>query len=399
MALLDLPSEILTLIASHLVPSPHTSIDHLLICRQWYHAALPACLSSLSLSTTYLSSYDILRLPPPHTPLSNHITKHVERLSIRLVGHPSRQHAIRPWHTRDQFDDDARIDESPLDQEQTQQWTDEQWTVVGPVRVTSRGAVNKSYAWHTEEDQLQRWSRSLNEKLLALAKILPNFKNLNELSFEASSESEGSQGPRWDYLFGLTMEKLIQALPTNLKSLTLDICGSTARQSSHDRTPVHLCPLLASRLQDFEHVRLRMRHICPRIYDIPKLPSDHPSKLSSLVIRLTLPSFPAATYERHDGYHEYDTQRCPSAEASQQLLPSSMIGTGRHFAKTMELDFMRITYRTTRGSGVDLYVYDCVRETKLYEPGGLLCYEDEGRAWDAWEDVDKNLIPLPYDYI
>lgn len=396
MALLDLPSEILTLIGTHIWPTAQgtRSIEYLLISRQWYQAALPALLSSLSLSTTYLSSYDILRLPSAHTPLSNYIAKKVEHLSIRLVGHPSRQCALRPWNTRHQFDNDDDDDESSWEAEQT-----EQWTIVGPVEVSGRDVGSKKYAWHTEEHQLQRWRQRLDEKLIALADILPNFEKLKGLSFEASSESEGSQGPRWDYLFGSTMEKLIQALPTGLESLTLDICGSTARRSSHDRAPVHLCPLLALRLRDFEHVRLRMRHICPLIYDMPTTPSDIPSRLASLVIRLTLPFFPPATYERHDGHHEYDTQKCPSPEQSLQLLSSLMINVGREFAKTMELDLMRITYRTTRGSACNLYVYDCVRETTLYEPSEIFSYEDDGRAWEAWEDNSEYLIALSYDCI
>lgn len=316
------------------------------------------------------------------------MAEQVERLSIRLVGHPSRQLALNPWNKcrkpneRDS-DDDSTADPAGSDH----------WISVGPVvGCLERG--KQTYLWHTEEHQLHPWRQSVNEKLVVLASALPNFKNLKDLSFEASSEGDGELGPRWDYLFGSTVEKFIQAVPTGLKSLTLDICGSTVVVSEHNRMPVHLCPLIACRLQDFERVRLRMRHICPRVYDNANKEVDEPSNLAFLVIRLSLPAFPEATYEKHDGYHEYDAQPCRpiSVKLSPFVIP--LVSEGISFAKTTKVDMMRISYRSPHDPDRFLYVADCVRESSRRETLGVCAHEDNGRQWAAWEDEVESVVGL-----
>lgn len=391
MKLLALPPELLTLIARHLGPTLRSSVEYLLVSRQWYRAALPAFLSALPLSNIYLSSHDLLRLPPAHTLLSNLIAEKVERLSIRLIGHPSRQLAVRPWMNYVDPDKDESDDDEPF--EDTADRDD--WMTVGPIASTSHG--RKSYAWHTEEHQLRRWKHRVNEKLVALAKILPDFKNLGELSFEASSEQDGAIGPRWDYLSGSTMERFLQSLPTGLVSLTLDLCGSRVVKSELDRTPVHLCSLVALRIQDLENVRLRMRHICPQVLDNSNNLPDIPSRLSSLVIRLSLPWFPEANYETHSGYpyNEYDTEICPSSNGkllrSSGTLLDQMTESGNLFARTRKLNMMRVTYRDPNYSGINLYVADCAREKYLHDPREIFTYDDDGRQWDAWEMDDDSL--------
>lgn len=387
--LLGLPLELLTLIARHLGPRIRSSVGYLLVSRQWYRAALPAFLSCLSLSTIYLSSYNLLRWPPAHTPLSDLIAEHVERLSIRLVGHPSRQLAMKPWNKREESDEGDSDDEPPAD---PAGW--DHWMNVGPVAADSLEGGKKSYVWQTEEHQLLLWRDSVNEKLEVLASVLPHFKNLEELSFEASSEADGALGPRWDYLFGSTVEKFVQAAPPGLKSLTLDYCGSSVVRSKQNRTPVHLCSLIACRLQDFERVRLRMRHICPQVFNNSNDSFDKPSKLESLVIRLTLPDFPEASYEKHDGYHEYDVQKCPSLIEKLSPLHVPFNSKGTNFAKTMKLDMMRIAYRVPNDLNSSLYVADCLKGKVLYHPSEVFTYEDDGRQWEAWEDDDERLADL-----
>lgn len=91
---------------------------------------------------------------------------------------------------------------------------------------------------------------------------------LEELSFEASSEFEAYQGPKWDWLFGSSMEAIIEIVPQGPKCLTLDTAGSTMVTSKDDRTPMKICSLIARRPHDFQYAGLKMRHICPRLLDM-----------------------------------------------------------------------------------------------------------------------------------
>ena len=390
MALLDLPPELLTLIARHLSQAEgRLDVDDLLLSKQWYQAALPIYLSDLQLSDIYLSSHSLLRFPSPHTILGHEIINTVERLSIRLNGHPSNQTARHPWHGSD-----TRCYDDETDADLKDQVSRRCWMTVGPVEATLSGR-KPNYEWHTEEHQLRPWRKHINEKLLALAEVLPLCQPLEEFSFEASSEDDPRFGPRWDYLLGSSIANVIKALPPGLKRLTLDTCGSTLRLSEEDRAPMHFCPLLALRLPELEQVRIRMRHTCPEILSTPDSTSATPSRLRSLIIRLSRPFFPEAKYEKHNGYTEYDTEVCPSYTKGlpngQAGLARAMISTGVAFAKELKLEKMRVTYRPSEFSGINLTVADCVRERFLYDPCENFSYEDDGRAWDPWEEDDEQL--------
>ena len=263
---------------------------------------------------------------------------------------------------------------------------------VGPI-AASNPEGGKSYVWHTEDHRLRPWMHRVNKKLFMLSEVLRNCKTLKELSLEASSEYDPALGPRWDYLCGSTVTSIMRALPIGLKNLTLDTCGSKLTTSSHNGRPAHLCSYIALRLQDFEHVRIRMRHICPQILDTSTNLSDTRSRLKTLIIRLSLPMFPEASYEMHRGHTEFDAQACPGYQSNKAKEPlyRAMINAGLRFASEMKLDMMRITYRATEGSGIDLCVADCVREKRLWEPSEIFSYDDDGRAWDGWEDDDESL--------
>ena len=235
-------------------------------------------LSGLQLSTLCLSSNDLDRLPLPNAPLSDLIKSSTARLSIHLVGHPSTQLAKGPWHEEDEGSDD----ESDFEEQR------DDWTTLVPI---IEGPTNgkKTYNWYQEEHQLLVWRQRLNNKLAELAGWLQDIKAMEELSVEASSEYEGTMGPRWDYLMGQPMLSLISSLPVSLKSLTLDTCGSTIATSKHDRKPLHVCPQIAKRLHRIQNVRLRMRHICPEVLQPLQATSHSASRLESLVIRLSIP--------------------------------------------------------------------------------------------------------------
>ena len=376
MGLSELPPELLTLIFEQIAAAyMRSSVSNLLVSRAWYRIAHPVYLSGLELSTLYLSSRDLERLPPHHAPLSRLIQSNTVRLSLRLVGHPSKQIAKRPWHA-EQLNEDDESDDNDQDELR------DDWTTDVPTITNDR---EKMCDWTVEERRLLAWRKRVNNKLAELAGWLPAFEGLEELSFEASSEHEGTAGPRWDYLTGGSVANLISSLPSGLKNLTFDTSGSTIITSKDNRNPAHSCPLVSRKIHEFQHVRLRMRHICPEIFRTLAA-STTASKLQSLVIRLSLPSFPPATYEKnHDGRTEYDAQPCNADEAP---LYKTMIDAGTIFVReTPSLRVLRLTFREPH-SGVNLMVADCVKRRFMYDPSEVFSYEDDGREWDAWEEKE-----------
>ena len=142
MHLLQLAPELLTLIfeeigAAHM----RTSVSYLLISRAWYRIAHPVYLSGLDLSTLYLSSRDLERLPHSQCPLSKLIQSNTTRLSLRLVGHPSKQIAKGPWRAEQSSNDDEN-DDDDLDELR------EDWTTAVPILTNDR---KKMYDWTVEE--------------------------------------------------------------------------------------------------------------------------------------------------------------------------------------------------------------------------------------------------------
>ena len=407
MALLDLPSELLALIAEYVgISELRKSVAYLLVAKRWYCAVLPVYLSHLPLSNLYLASHhDLERLPPSDTALSKLIQAQVKRLSVRLVGHPSKRPSVNPWHDHstpwsenvdlDELDDDLLDGTKKLTN-----WHCD-WTTVGPVKDTSRG---DRWRWHQQQRALHQWGMlhqwgiSINRKMVDLAAILSGFQSLEEFSLEASSEEQGGKGPRWDYLQDFTMHSLISGLPLSLKNLTLDMCGSRTITPQRSQNPIHLCPLIAERLRDFQNVRLRLRCICPEVLDTSPLTPTVESRLETLVIKLSLPWFP----DYHDGSNEYNTgYDVEPCSVTRVPLYKTMFAAGADYANRYPgVSMLRISHRwqsDTRSpeqnaKSIDLAVADCVRKRYMFDGSAAFCYEDEGREWDAWEDSEnKNL--------
>lgn len=381
MSLLDLPLELLTLIVHYLGPCElRKSVSYLLVAKRWYHAVLPVYLSELPLSTLYLASHhDLDSFPPPHTGLAELIQAKTKRLSIRLVGHPSKCPSMDPWHDSTELD----VLDSLQGHNGAKNWKarDCDWMTVGPEGV---GVGNQTrWHWRRETRTLHRWARRINKKLVELAAILPNTKGLEEFSLEASSEDDGEQGPRWDYLHDSTIRGLMSSLPSSLNNLTLDLCGSRAITPDRGRETIHLCPLIAERLCDFQSVRLRLRCMCPQVFQSSSSRPNAGSRLRNLVIRLNLPCFPQAAGEVLNRDDYLDPKSCVETAVP---LYKTMIGPGVDFAKRLPgLSMMRISYRSSPRSIV-LAVADCITGRYMLDPSLKFVYEDDGVQWAAWED-------------
>jgi hypothetical protein len=93
-------------------------------------------------------------------------------------------------------------------------------------------------------------------------------------------------GPRYEYLASWSISGLLGSIPASrISDLVLDICGS---ETEDDHTSGHhMCPNLASLIPSLRTVRLRMRKICPRIFEFPSDP-EHNSRLESLIVNISL---------------------------------------------------------------------------------------------------------------
>ena len=378
MPLLHLPPELLALIAQFVgTLELRKTVDYLLVAKRWYLAILPVYLSDLPLSHLYLASHrDLDILPPSGTALARLIQAKTRRLSVCLVGHPCKGTSVAPWH------EITRIEHGLYG---IKKWRDlhHDWTTVGPVKNT----VDGSWRWHGETQTLHRWAERVNKKLLELAAILPA-TNLDEFSFEATSESEGEKGPRWDYLHDVTLRGLISSLPPFLNNLTIDLCGSRQISPDRGREAVHICPLIGDRLPDFLNVRLRLRCICPEVFRFSSSKVKPQSKLKTLVIKLSLPFFLDVIDKSYGFYDRIDARPC---DESAIPLYKRMIAAGIKSTNDFHgLSMMRISYRENdRKRSICLRVADCLRERDMFDGCEVLCYEDDGSEWTAWETCEN----------
>ncbi|MCJ1237152.1 hypothetical protein MMC14_005137 [Varicellaria rhodocarpa] len=423
MLLLDLPSELLTLIVQHLGgPILRTSATNLSVSKRWYLVALPVYLSSLDLTNVYLSSWDLGRLPPVHSSLGSLIQANVRQLSLRLVGHPSRRTAIKPWILNDGAHVQGRVEEI------------DDWMTVGPrnyygingdgVKHTedcmsgthpedcsedcSRDSLTKKcphdcdcpevrYSWEDEmQHQLLAWRKIVNTQLDSFATFLFSCTALDEFGLEISSENNASLGPCWDYIYDSSLKSILSSLPKGLTRLTFDTCGSrTISCDGDDATPIHLCPLLARRLRDLQHVRLRMRCICPEVLELHRAEDTAASRLEYMIIRLCLPTFP---YQDRDQYSELsaDPKRCVTEPESGSLptLYREMVFAGIDIAKKLPLvTMLRISFRGQWESCINLMVVDCLTREEIDDPGPeIFFYEDDGSRWHGWEDGNLTVV-------
>lgn len=230
----------------------------------------------------------------------------------------------------------------------------------------------------------------MNDKLNTLAKLLASFEDIEEFSFQASSEDRGARGPRWDYLCAPTMGKIIESLPMTVRNLTLDTCGSNLISSKESDPQLHLCPLIARHLVRFQRVRLRMRCICPQV--LPSSFQNSP-QLQSLVIKLSLPFFPPGSNQHHNGKDEFDAKPC--GQGADQYRIKKIIKSAITFSQSLPpLYLLRISYRNPEYSGINLVLADCITQRYMHDPTEIFSYEDTGDCWDPWEENDSKLRPM-----
>ena len=368
MQLLDFPFELLLNIFEKLGGEElRRSVAYLLVCKRWYNVAHEVFLSGLPLTELRLSSRHLQLLPPEDSLLTDLIREKATRLSIRIVGHPSLDVSTTPWISSPEYNDYFDLDDDSRSQEE--------W-IVHSDYIDGEGSIDADkiqYSAHLSCRPQQAWMRRVNVKLVELADTLATFKSLEEFMFEASSEQEKISEPRWDYIQDVTIGKIITGLPNHLTALTLDTCGTGIIPASDH--PIHLCPLIAQHAAKIKTVRLRMRCICPVVFNM----ATEKLAMESLIIKLRLPSF---DYEINQ-----NAKRCYSKESGSSGTDIGLIisGAGR-LARRHHFQRLRISFKDPRGWGHGAIVWDGVTDQYLYEHYLLALREDKGRSWFHWEE-------------
>ncbi|KAL8783611.1 MAG: hypothetical protein Q9195_009332 [Heterodermia aff. obscurata] len=274
-------------------------------------------------SVSYLLIYGSL--------LTDIIREKATQLSIRLVGHPSLDFSTSPWvsSVEDKNDDDDDYDfdcRAP-----------EEWVVNSDYIDDKRGidADKIQHSAHLSCRPQQAWMRRVNSKLVELADKLATFTALGEFMFEASSEQERTLEPRWDYVHDVTLGKIIAGLPNHLTALTLDTCGTGIIPDSNH--PIHLCPLIAQHAGKIKTVRLRMRCICPVVFNmaIEKLAMER------LTIKMSLPMFGNPVWDEYDNAKRCFSRGRYPTDAELRF----MISAAGRLARQYHFQSLRISYR------------------------------------------------------
>ena len=327
-SLQSLPNEVLEVIADAIPPTElRRDVRKLVLCRRWYHVALPVFLRDLRLEDIYLSANSLERFPPSSGSLYRLICKRLKRLSIRLIGHPSWQIAYEPFivpmYQRNLF----HYEPEACEMIGKSSWSynvrgepPQDWTSYIPTPVCNEWM--RTFAWSSAmEHDLLPWGKRINQCLRSLSENFAMFGALEEISFEASTEAHIHEGPRWNYLDFGTAVTLLSAIPNQVASLTLDLNGVELPTLWAGSGETHLCAILAPRLHDFETVRLRLRHICPSIFGVTACYDGSP--LPSCWLRPETPE--AGSYEStsDDSSSAESSSDDSVSEALHSILPYS----------------------------------------------------------------------------
>ena len=372
MRLLDCPSELLLNIFEKLGGEElRRSVAYLLVCKRWFDVAHRVFLSGLPVSQLRLSSRHLQLLPPNGSLLADLIREKATRLSIRIVGHPSLDLSKTPWISLPEDTNDLPDDDDVGSRIQ------EKWIVsTGYVDdKRSMDADKIQYSPHLSCRPQQAWIRRVNSKLVDLADQLPAFTALQEFMFEASSQQEISTEPRWDYVHDVTLGKIIAGLPSHLTALTLDTCGTEVVPASDN--PIHLCPLIAQYAAKIKTVRLRMRCICPVVFNM----ATEKLAMERLTVKLSLPIY--GNYELNE---DFKARRCFSKVKTSTGAERLMISAATRLARRHRFQMLRISFRDSGVSGSDLAAWDGVTDQYLYDRNFRSSYVDKGGSWNPWEE-------------
>ncbi|KAJ6049542.1 hypothetical protein N7444_006258 [Penicillium canescens] len=163
--------------------------------------------------------------------------------------------------------------------------------------------------------------------------------------------------PHTNYLETWSPTKLLDTLQcSKISELVIDTCGSEVKGG------VHICPHLALNISSLRSIRLRMRSICPQVFDL-----QHDSKIESILINLSL--------MEPDRLHAGFSRHCTETNPAYQLC-EDMVAAATKVAKSQpSMKILRILCH--RHPYLEIVSRDCINGTEM-----ILSIDD---GWD-WSD-------------
>ena len=269
--LLDLPTELLILILEQLGGRElRRNASNLTICRKWFPAAHPVYLSGLETGNIRIHGCGIGDLAGKWSYSGEWVLMHrnTRELWMRQLGHwwdQNSKAALESWQGI------GEAEEVPINQ---------------PPEGLNYLDIIKAATW---------WqSTTLTPALDELFGDLRHFEALECLSLESLLDTNQDTGPQCGHLYSSAVATLLRNLPIlhDLRSLTIDLCAGLNYDEKDD---AHICEELAKVIPHIEDVRLRLKLICPSIFELQPDIGSSAVKLTSLKIKLHQPPFEMAT--------------------------------------------------------------------------------------------------------
>ena len=412
--LLDLPLDIFRQIAEHLALVHRIEIEegssrllvtkglkglsklptHIFTCKKWADVALP--LHYIGHDRLYLSENSLASIPSSQSQIYKKLCTRLTKLAIRLQGTPSNRTAPYPFFCDSDNSDDEDSDGVESDPDS-----------VNKPEKASEGSLERL---SRSKGLLEKWNRDMADHVKTLADFIASCKMLDEVTFEAlhGGKDEYTE-PGWDYLDQSSVEKFVLCLPINLKYLTLDLAGADVT-SGETSELAHICPAISRCLLNAEHVRLRLRHICPAIFGIESVQAQNnwenlrfemrsdsgvcgKARMKSLILRVYNPMFP--TFGR---LNTFDSLVCPGFMTGKGMRISALMPlAARHFySLEAGIQSLKVTFRDPNPGGIELFAHDCIRWNRKTLREEVFCYEDDGDQWMPWEDFsDEDMVIMP----
>ncbi|KAL8729943.1 MAG: hypothetical protein Q9166_004388 [cf. Caloplaca sp. 2 TL-2023] len=291
--LLDLPLELLTQIAKHVEPGVPADItclrpfgggppDHFFTCKRWYDVVMPVYYEGLVRpKKAHLSSDDLSRIPRKQTQIYHYLCNKLEKLSLRLQGQPSDGVAVLPFFhhpgesLENKDDSESLLQQDPAESSDTDSDI-EDFETASLVSFSTSSIRNLNMARPFVKSE---WKDEIAGRLRVLSQLIADCSSLDEVSFQAFHGFDEDPYPQWNYLDCGAMEHFVLRLPPTLTYLTLDLAGTDVTAGSKSASK-HLCPAISHCLASAENVRLRLRHICPSVFNIKVIHSSNQQRSS-----------------------------------------------------------------------------------------------------------------------
>lgn len=232
--------------------------------------------------------------------------------------------------------------------------------------ITNLGRYLQLLTIHMEPTSDQRANEDLNN---SFGRLLPHCTQMKTFTFSAASYFDPAKLyiPSTNYLGLWSPESLLNMLQFSILSdLTIDTCGSDFN------TGVHVCPQIALKLPSLRSIRLRMRRICPLVFELKQN-----SKIHSVIINLSL--------KENDRFHAQFTRHCTESYTPYELNDSMVMAATKMAKSLTSITMLRILCH--KHPYLEMVTTDCIN-------GSQMVLSDDGKwDWKNWSDDGPSYLP------